>query len=717
MDQSAAAPGVPLAAPAPGTRPGRQPRGLRLYLIGLILAALLPALGFGAAACWTALRSYHAAAEGRLLDSARALAAMIDSEIGARRAALEVLAASSYLDPGGDLAAFDSLARNIGTAFGGWVTAMDSSLRLVAHTFIQPGQELPSSGGGLGPGGGGAAVARVFATGRFTVSDLAVGRTSGRFTAFVFVPALRDGTVRHVVGMPILPEHLAQLLRSQASPGEGAIAVTDGRGVMVARSEDHERLVGQMRPQGAAQESWQATGLVSGRRWLDGTPIRVAYHRLATAPGWTLWVNEPEATFLQAWLGPLLALLVGGLLALGFGLALAIGLSRRVLRPVHALVRHAERVAAGSPPGDFLPPMADAPVAEFEALRIAGMQAEAALRRGETRLRLALTGAGLGSFEIDLPSRTATRTGQVLPARPDLPLAGFSLDRYFAETVHPEDRARLEAAIETVARGEAEHYRVEYRVRKGQDGWTWMETYGGTVERDPASGLPLRIAGVARDVTERKAAEARQWLLMREVDHRAKNALAVVQAAVRLAPKADAAGFAAAVEGRVAAIARAQGLLTETGWSGTGLRMLVERSLAAFASPEGASQEVPWTLAGPPVELTAAATQPLSLALHELATNATKYGALSVPGGRLVLTWQLDQAAGLLRLRWEEHGGPPLAGAPAHSGFGSRVIRSGIEHQLHGQTTMRWATEGLACDIAVPLAQAVAPTRAPEIVL
>ncbi|WP_052214267.1 HWE histidine kinase domain-containing protein [Belnapia sp. F-4-1] len=703
MDQSAAM-GVPAPASAAvfSAPPGGRLRGLRLHLVGLVLAVLLPALGFGGAACWTALRSYRSAAEARLIDSARALASVIDSEIAARRAALQVLAASSYLDRAGDLAAFDSLARNVGTAFGGWVTVLDRSLRPVIHTLVPPGGPVPGSGGGIGPGGGGVAIARVLETGQPTVSDLATGRNSGRLSAFVFVPALRDGEVQHVVGMPILPEHLARLLRGQVLSGHGAIAITDRRGVLVAHSEDHERLIGQQRPPRGDQEPRQVTGLLTGRRLIDGKPIRTAYHQLATAPGWTLWVNEPETTFLEAWFSPMVALLGGGLLALCFGLLLAVGLSRRVLRPVHALVRHAERIAAGLPPEDRPLPQPKAAVAEFEALRMAGLRAEAALRRGDARLRLALEAAGLGSFEIDLRDRTATRTGHVLPARLGLPLDGFSLERYLADVVHPEDSSRVGTAVEAVATGASEHYRVEYRARNREGAWIWMESYGAVVERDVASGLPLRIAGVARDVTERKAAEARQWLLMREVDHRAKNALAVVQAAVRLAPKQDAAAFAAAVEGRVTALARVQGLLAETGWSGTALRTLAERSLAAFL-PAGAVQGPACTLAGPAVELTAAATQPLSLVLHELATNAAKYGALSLPGGRLSLSWQPDQAAGLLRLRWEERGGPPLARLPERSGFGSRVIRASIEDQLHGQVMQAWEAEGLVCHISLPL--------------
>ena len=690
------------AAPPPGIAAGVRPRGLRLHLVGMILAALLPTLGFGAAACWFALRTEGAATEARLAGKAATLAALVDRDLAARRAALEVLASSLTLGAGDSLATLDALARGVDAAFGGWVLVLDRSLRLVAHTGIPPGEELPAFAGGLGPGGGGVAMARVFETGQATISDLAVGRISGRLSAILYVPATRDGVVRYAVGMLLMPEQLSRLLQAEAGPSEDGIAVTDRRGIVVASSQGQDRPVDQQRIAGGAPEPREEAGPLPGRPWLRGQSRRVAQHRLDAAPGWTVWVSEPPAAR-QGWLDPMPALLGGGLLALGFGLALAIGLSRRVLRPVHALVRHAEAIAAGEPTDET--PAPAAAVAEFEALRLAGLRAEAALRQGDARLRLALTAAGFGSFEVDLRSRTATRTGHVLPSRPDLPLVGFSLDRYFAETVHPEDGDRVRAAVETVARGEAPTYRVEYRVRDGRDGWIWLESHGGVVDRDAASGAPLRIVGVTRDVTERKAAESRQLLLMREVDHRAKNALAVVQAAVRLAPKEDAAAFARAVEGRVAALARAQGLLAETGWAGTSLRLLAERCLAAFL-PTGPAAGTPGApiclLAGPPVDLAASATQPLSLALHELATNAVKYGALSAAGGEVHLSWQPDPEAGLLRLRWEERGGPPIR-SPARRGFGSRVIQASIADQLHGRVAEAWEPTGLVCDMTLPL--------------
>jgi PAS domain S-box-containing protein len=227
-------------------------------------------------------------------------------------------------------------------------------------------------------------------------------------------------------------------------------------------------------------------------------------------------------------------------------------------------------------------------------------------------------------------------------------------------------------------------------------------------EPEEGAGV-LAVSLMVEDVTERRRAEARRDLLAREVDHRARNALAVVLAAVKMTRADTASAFARAIEGRIAAVARAQGLLADRQWSGAAIRSLVEGSLAVFAPDGAAGGRV--RLDGPELTLAAVAVQPFSMALHELATNAAKHGAFASAGGRVSVAWRLDRAAGVLRLRWSETGGPPLAGAPARTGFGSRVIRATIRDQLGGQVEQDWSGGGLVCDIALPAARVVLPAH------
>lgn len=213
------------------------------------------------------------------------------------------------------------------------------------------------------------------------------------------------------------------------------------------------------------------------------------------------------------------------------------------------------------------------------------------------------------------------------------------------------------------------------------------------------------FTGVLRDVTERRAAEERQTLLAREVDHRAKNALTVVQSVLRLTPANDPKTFATAVEARVSALARAHSLLAQEGWTAADLRTLASQELGAHGWRQGQDEMI--ALSGPPCRLASTAVQPVAMVLHELATNATKHGALSVPGGRARLTWQLDHEAAHLRLCWSESGGPPVK-PPSRRGFGSRLIEATIRNQLSGAVEWRWNVTGLTCDVSIPFARVLA---------
>ena len=217
-------------------------------------------------------------------------------------------------------------------------------------------------------------------------------------------------------------------------------------------------------------------------------------------------------------------------------------------------------------------------------------------------------------------------------------------------------------------------------------------------------GRPIGVAAIFRDLRQRKAIEARQALLAREVDHRSKNALAVVQTMLRLTRADDVPSFARAVEGRISALARAQTLLAEERWDGAALHAMLRGELAPFLADQRAE------LDGPPVVLPPGTAQPLAMAVHELATNAAKHGALSVPEGRVSVSWCIEASAPMatLRLSWAEGDGPPLAGRPSRRGFGSRVIEGTVRGQLGGAVSLTWARTGLVCHMEVPIRRSLA---------
>ncbi|WP_052402026.1 HWE histidine kinase domain-containing protein [Muricoccus aerilatus] len=200
------------------------------------------------------------------------------------------------------------------------------------------------------------------------------------------------------------------------------------------------------------------------------------------------------------------------------------------------------------------------------------------------------------------------------------------------------------------------------------------------------------------------------------MDRRAKNVLTVVQAALRLPPREDAASYARDVEGRVLALASAHTMLADASWRGASLHGVVRAELAGFLSDAPPSREegrAPRAvLDGPDLLLNPISVQPLAMTVHELATDATKHGALSVPGGEVRLSWSHDRAAGLLRMRWEERGGPPPA-PPARRSFGSRVIEATIREQLGGRMERRWTADGLVYEAAITAARVLADDNAP----
>ncbi len=318
------------------------------------------------------------------------------------------------------------------------------------------------------------------------------------------------------------------------------------------------------------------------------------------------------------------------------------------------------------------------------------------------RLELALdAGAIQGTWVWDVPTDRVTadeRFAYTFGIDPEEARSGFPIERAVA-AIHEEDRERVGEAIKAALAAGGD-YRVEYRTRNSDGVFRWIEA-SGQVEL-AANGTPLRFAGVAVDVEERRQAEERMRLLAQEVDHRAKNLLGVVQSVVQLTRAGDVAAFKAAVSGRIQALARAHSLLADSRWGGVNINTLVREELAPFART-GVDRI---RISGQALRLRPAASQALALAVHELATNGAKYGALSVERGTLDVSWRFTTAGGkrMLEFLWREAGGPSVT-PPSREGFGSTVMRTSVERQLNGEIALDWAPEGLRCRIVVPADQ------------
>jgi two-component sensor histidine kinase len=266
--------------------------------------------------------------------------------------------------------------------------------------------------------------------------------------------------------------------------------------------------------------------------------------------------------------------------------------------------------------------------------------------------------------------------------------------------VHPDDRVRLESIIGGIVAGKPS-YKIAFRFTRPDGRQVWLEETS-RAEFD-AAGRVVRLKGLSIDITERKHAEEHQKLLMAELDHRVKNAIARV--AVVVASTRQSSGsldeFLLNLDGRIQSMAAAHTLLSRSRWQSVSIADLVRSQLAPYATKANS------TTRGTDVALTPAAAQAIAMVLHELVTNAAKYGALSQPDGRVSVEWDrgANGDATSLIIVWREIGGP--AGATeARSGYGTSLIRELIPHELGGRVDLRFEPEGVCCRIQVPLEDA-----------
>jgi PAS domain S-box-containing protein len=323
-------------------------------------------------------------------------------------------------------------------------------------------------------------------------------------------------------------------------------------------------------------------------------------------------------------------------------------------------------------------------------------QSNARLLESEQRRSLAIAAGKMGSWDWDwVNGDWMWDEGQYGIFGLD-PTAFVVTPASVQALLHPDDIDELRKAMVQFNKG-ARSYEAEFRVIRPDGEVRWcVGTAAATVDK---GGRVIRVSGVTVDITERKRAEERQNLLAREVDHRAKNALALAQSIVRLTRSENVKAYIQAVEGRINALARVHTVLSLSNWQGAEIGRLVDEELAPYSTGDQVA------FSGSQIQLQPATAQTLALALHELVTNSAKYGALSTMSGRVSINWWIE--AEILRMVWEERDGPVVQ-KPVSRGFGTRSVIASIESQLGGQADFDWRSEGLVCRLSVPLMPDVA---------
>lgn len=329
---------------------------------------------------------------------------------------------------------------------------------------------------------------------------------------------------------------------------------------------------------------------------------------------------------------------------------------------------------------------------------------EAQLRESEQLYRGAVITGRLASWETNMVTRERiwTKEGMEMFGL-DLPngrgVVGGDSDEY-RMTLHPDDRHKVAEFHRTA--DQIDSYPAEYRIIRSDGRLMWMSGRGRVIERGP-DGRARRVANMVVDVTEQKKSEERTKLLIDELNHRVKNTLATVQAIVaqglKFKPSIERARDT--IESRLQSLSRSHDLLTRENWEGADLHDVIAQALRPFAY---GSDDPPFALAGPPIRLRPKLALSLGMAFHELATNAAKYGALTIDSGRVNVawSWEAKDVRPSVALEWTESGGPPVK-PRSHRGFGSRLIENGLAHEVGGSAMLVYKTEGVRCTLRFPV--------------
>ncbi|MFM9845659.1 MAG: PAS domain S-box protein [Hyphomicrobiaceae bacterium] len=753
------------------------------------------------------------ARETQLLSIARSLAADVDREISGVISTLKALSNSPSLQDG-NLEAFYQQAKLTLAPAKRNAVLMDISGRQLVNTRLAWGDVLPYTQRDN------TQFAQMVAQSRqLNVSDLFVGTVSKEHLVSVSVPVFRGDEVAYVLVLSISTSDFLSILRQSQLPRDWFAAISDRKGILIARSTAHEELVGKRISGPSLNSTGQKEGILRSVD-LQGRPSLQAFH-WSEVSGWRFATWAPlsviEAPFrnLSLWLVGLGAgsLALATLLALYFGTRLSAPIAAaaaagrllgqgRVLKPLASSLQEANEV-----------------VDALRATSVEIRQRTREVKNSDTRLRMAQNLAGLATFEWNL------RTQQIVCSENFRGLFGLSetvplTPASIRSVIHPDDLARTDAEIDRV-RASGGTYDLEFRIVSPARDVRWIAATGEAMldqedtplrliganydvtefknaaetnaqlaaviqssqdavmsmgvdgvfrtwnpgaealfgyRADEIIGKPIQtlypeggqeeyesiylglregqrlrsdvvrrhkdgrlidvninvspmygpggslsgFSSIVRDISERKEQEAHLRLVMRELSHRSKNLLAVIQAMARQTARSssDLEEFEKNYSQRLQALSASQDLIVHQNWHGAPLAELLRSILVPFVDEVEARID----LHGPILNVTPTAAQNLALSIHELATNASKYGALSVPAGRVSLTWSVvrgDKGEDRIRIAWAEKGGPPVK-EPPRKGFGHIVIKKMIAQALDADVDLVFAPEGVTWTLHMP---------------
>ncbi len=670
----------------------------RAHLLALAIALVAPVLAVSA---WLAAHLYaseRSKFEQSARETARLAATLVEREIASMTRTLQVLALSDYIVT--DFEGFRRKAIAAAAIKGANITLRDRDSRQVVNSAVPLGQTPPDRSRLVDID------QEVLRTGEPSVSNYYVGLSEGVGQVAVVVPVKRDGEILYLLSGGIPVARIRQQLRVEGALSWRTEAI-DRNGISITRLRDPDTS-----GEPAAADWWDAVQKADSGflRFVarDGASSISAFAK--TSFGWTIGAGASEAELIATLNRTLLAISIGalGLLALAFGLAFF--LARRISRPVQALEAAGQQLARGERVSPFHSGNREAnslarslSEASFRLLErdAALRESDAAVRRQRDFLENLITRSPIAVAVVegaDLRFTLVNPAYQAL-AGPQADLIGRAYRDAFPGPTGADAETHMRATMMSGQPWRVEDFKIDV---PGRAETSWWEG-----EVLPLHGhAPLgALLVLIWEITDRKRAESVRELMINELNHRVKNTLATVQslAAQTLRNAPDLRKGEDAFVDRLLALSRAHDVLTQQSWESADIRDIVHRAVAPHEDEAGAQR---FGIAGPNVSLDPKAALALSLALHELCTNALKYGALSNASGVVSIRWEVQTAGGRrLHLIWREQGGPPVV-APLRRGFGSRLIERSLAADLAGEVKIDFAPDGVVCTIAAPLAPA-----------
>ena len=684
------------------------PRSIAAHLRVLTAGTLLPLLALA-----TVFAYQLADAERRVIEAERAdvtnnLALLVEGEVATLSSMLRTLALSVELH-NGDFEQFRHLAAPASREpYINAIVVYDRSGQQLFSTLVAAGQPLAK---------------RLDTTpiddafeGKTIVSNVVAGLVLTRPMITVSVPVMRDGKVVYALTAGIVPTRFQRLFAAAHLEPTWVSAIIDGQGRFIARSQAADTTVGNLaRPELIRVARDKATVGRFDNVTLEGVPVANFYRRPA-GTAWTIVVAVPKSAMALPYRQALANLVTIGAATAIATLFFSLYLAGRLAGQIRDVEAGARALAEGQPLAAIRPAITElVPIADAlrwaEVANKARLRAEADrveierqgalhLRESESRLQLALDAAKLGLWYYDPSRRVASwdaRFKQIFDITENVGDFDATLAR-----IHPDDADRVKRAFRDALRpGAVEPYDVQYRIVGPDGSLRWVETHGRASFDGVGPGRrAVAMVGTVGDVTDRKASEEQVRLLMREVNHRAKNLLSIVLAIARQTATKNPTDFFERFSERIQALSANQDILVRNEWQGVGVAELVRGQLAPFTGSIGTRI----VFDGPELRLTAAAAQGVGLALHELATNAAKYGALSNDTGSIVVAWSLADER--FAISWTEKNGPRVV-MPVRRGFGTTVIASLAKAMVDGEVDLDYAPQGLFWRLSCPQASAI----------